>query len=127
MLDIDAFKQINDTQGHAAGDAVLVRAARLLLMHLRQRDIVARLGGDEFVLVLDSADETQAQAVLERIRQSAHLADDAPSFRFSAGVALAAAPWDGQGTLGEWLRPADEALYASKKRGGDTVTVRERN
>ena len=127
VLDIDAFKQINDTQGHAAGDAVLVRAARLLLMHLRQRDIVARLGGDEFVLVLDSADEAQAQAVLERIRQSAHLADDAPAFRFSAGVALAAAPWDGQGTLGEWLRPADEALYASKKRGGDTVTVRERN
>ena len=68
VLDLDQFKEINDTQGHAAGDRVLQAVGRALQKNLRQGDFVARLGGDEFGLLLWAPGEAEAAAIVERVR-----------------------------------------------------------
>ncbi len=70
MLDIDYFKQYNDTHGHGAGDQALARVAQVLEQRIRERDCLARYGGEEFVLLLPGATRTAAEAVLERCRQA---------------------------------------------------------
>ncbi len=69
LIDLDYFKQINDTYGHAAGDAVLRAFAQTCRQHCREIDLFARFGGDEFALLLPGTDCAQAAAVLERIRR----------------------------------------------------------
>jgi diguanylate cyclase (GGDEF)-like protein len=69
MIDIDHFKRVNDTYGHAAGDAVIVEIARLLSGSLRASDRIARFGGEEFVILLRNVDETVVRAWAERARQ----------------------------------------------------------
>lgn len=124
MLDIDHFKTINDTYGHAAGDAVLRRVGRLLLTSVRAEDIVCRYGGEEFVLVLPRAPVEVARARAEQIR--AHVSEiyiehngrPLPPITISAGVALVPhhAP-----SVGEALRVADWALYQAKRNGRNQV------
>ena len=126
-LDLDNFKPVNDRLGHAAGDALLVEVAEALRRELRQQDIVARLGGDEFAIVMPGADREQAEAILERIRGAvasvrAHLVDSTP-LHLSIGLAMIGTTWDPGQPLGEWLAPADAALYESKRLGGNRLTV----
>jgi diguanylate cyclase (GGDEF)-like protein len=70
MVDLDAFKSLNDTYGHPAGDAMLVEAAKLLRNNMRDSDLLFRYGGDEFLVVLSNADCERAQVVQERIKRS---------------------------------------------------------
>jgi diguanylate cyclase (GGDEF)-like protein len=120
MLDLDHFKRLNDTWGHAAGDAVLRAFAQRLREHLRASDLVCRQGGEEFVVVADGADAQGARAVLERLQTAwtAHRVEHEgtllPAGSFSAGVAQLGA--DGP-TLDALLKRADEALYAAKAAG----------
>ena len=83
-LDIDHFKQYNDTNGHAEGDRVLVKLARFLMRHVRAEEAVVRVGGDEFLVVLSDAGEKQAEQVSARLRDAAALSAPVP---FSLGWA----------------------------------------
>ncbi len=122
MLDLDSFKTINDSFGHARGDDVLVRFAGIIRDHLRPQDKAARLGGEEFCLVLQSVGSSDAVAVAERIRGA--LEATAPLSRsfgpptVSAGVAIA---FGGDDTFDTLLRRADTALYAAKEDGRNRV------
>ncbi|GGL54689.1 GGDEF domain-containing protein [Planomonospora parontospora] len=122
IIDVDHFKQINDTYGHGGGDAVLVRLARLLAGAVRQGDVVARYGGEEFVLLLPGVTEESAWRLVERLRERAgrtaiEVDGRALAVTFSAGVAGLAAG----GSTEDLLRAADAALYEAKRRGRDRV------
>lgn len=106
-LDLDDFKRVNDTQGHAAGDAVLVAAAAAWSAQLRERDVLARTGGDEFVAILPGADADEAHQVAARL-----VAALTGPVACSAGVAT----WDEHQDLDQLLRGADRALYAAKQQ-----------
>lgn len=117
MLDLDRFKELNDTRGHAAGDEVLRRFGAHLSAALREGDAGIRYGGDEFLLLLRGAG-TKAPGIVERIRLQ--WLDGTPPVGFSAGVA---AYQSGQ-TSAETVARADEALYVDKRNAkrGSTVT-----
>lgn len=123
MLDLDHFKQVNDTHGHAAGDGVLAVTAERLSEAARRTDLVARLGGEEFLVLMPSTELPAALAgaerLLERLRQKPCEAGGL-SLRVtaSAGVAVALArDADAQAVL----RRADQALYRAKANGRDRV------
>jgi diguanylate cyclase (GGDEF)-like protein len=121
LCDIDHFKRINDTQGHATGDEVLRHVARVMREHLRADALLARYGGEEFVVVLRAADIVVARQVADRLRLSvSHLPlqreGAAPlAVTMSVGVALIAA----EDSLEQALNRADEALYRAKSAGRD--------
>ncbi|WP_245626903.1 GGDEF domain-containing protein [Aestuariivita boseongensis] len=120
-LDLDGFKQVNDTFGHDAGDDVLQQTARIMVDEVRDRDLVARLGGDEFILVIDDAPSI---ATIERI--GARLINrvaalgGAASVGCSIGAVLSRdlTPLTPQALL----KAADEVLYASKRAGRGRLT-----
>jgi len=124
-IDIDNFKGINDSAGHAAGDAVLVQVASVLSSRFRSTDVVARLGGDEFAVLLSAvgADEARSAAedLLSEIRNSPASYGGRP-FRISASIGVAAFESD-DATAGEVLVNADLAMYAAKTGGRDRVVV----
>ncbi|MBB5204689.1 diguanylate cyclase (GGDEF)-like protein [Inhella inkyongensis] len=116
MVDLDHFKRVNDTLGHAGGDAVLRATAALFRKHLRREDLVARMGGEEFLLLLPDTPEPAAQALCERLRQLAH--DEQLGVTLSLGLTMVAAE-DGDAEVA--VRRADAALYRAKTEGRDRV------
>jgi diguanylate cyclase (GGDEF)-like protein len=127
FVDLDKFKEINDTFGHQAGDAVLVAVARLLGEVLRDTDIVARYGGDEFVLLLPGVDSGQADAVGQRLIETAHGRTVRLSDGRQLGITLSVgiATCDSQHRFpaaSDLLAAADAALYHSKRNGRDRYT-----
>ncbi len=120
VLDLDDFKPVNDTYGHAAGDRLLQQLATRLQAQLRESDLLARLGGDEFVLVLDELDAAHPRQVLSTVLGRLHRAVEEP-FELSPGVqaevgmsmGLALYPEHGD-EPDSLLRQADGALYAAK-------------
>jgi len=123
MFDLDLFKRINDTYGHAAGDEVIVALARLLQQHARSSDTACRFGGEEFVLLLPGVDlETAATRVEELRRTFAETVVAFGAFRLRATVSagVAAYPVHGRSTH-ELVARADEALYAAKRSGRNRV------
>ncbi len=104
LLDLDRFKQYNDSHGHLAGDRLLVSASAAWRSALRETDVLARWGGDEFVLLLPNCNTQQTVALLERMRASC------PAARFSAGMAES----DGDCLPEALLAMADEDLYRDK-------------
>ena len=117
MLDLDHFKQVNDTQGHAAGDEVLRALGRLLLGHVRQRDEAARVGGEEFLLLLPATTAVAAEQLVQRLRDTWAQWGDVPTF--SAGISVVQL---GESGL-EAQNRADSALYAAKDAGRDRTSV----
>lgn len=119
MLDIDRFKQVNDTQGHQAGDQVLRELSTMLRQSVRAYDIVARWGGEEFLLVLPGADLEAARMLAERIRLGVQkLPTSVPgSVTISAGAAEFDSDYDFEATL----RTADRRMYEAKAAGRNCV------
>ena len=117
MVDLDRFKQVNDTLGHPIGDRLLVELAQRLAGHVRDGDTVARLGGDEFGIMLpDVTTEAEALHALGRIRSllaEPLVIDDLP-LAVEAGVGFVLIGWDGAG-LDTLLTKADVAMYAAKR------------
>ena len=125
MIDIDHFKTVNDTHGHAAGDAVLVSFAQLLSREVREWDTVGRLGGEEFAVLLPSSSAEQALAVAERMRisvRSAQATVRGQPLRFSASFGVAEFQ-PHELTLDSLLARADAAIYEAKHRGRDRVQL----
>jgi diguanylate cyclase (GGDEF)-like protein len=123
MVDVDHFKQINDSLGHAAGDAVLVAVARRCQEELRSIDVIGRYGGDELVCLLPDSTTVDALAVAERLRTAVggtpvSIGPGEVHVAISVGVATATA---GCASLGTLLGQADAALYQAKQRGRDQV------
>jgi diguanylate cyclase (GGDEF)-like protein len=123
MIDLDRFKEINDTLGHSYGDKLLCQVGPRLQSVLRDGDTVARLGGDEFAVLLPTVDGvSEAQQVAERLRESLHRPFDVDGvvLDVEASVGIVLSPWHGTGTE-DLLRNADIAMYAAKELKGGAV------
>jgi len=105
LIDLDRFKQLNDTEGHEAGDRLLKESAAAWTAQLRPHDLLARIGGDEFAILLPGCSLEQAHVVAERVREAA-----------PGPCSVGAAEWDGQESPERLQRRADELLYAQKRR-----------
>ncbi|MGR3462484.1 MAG: GGDEF domain-containing protein [Roseovarius sp.] len=119
-LDLDFFKQVNDTHGHAAGDLVLRVAARRMLSVVRARDVIARVGGDEFVLLLPGIDATDAVDTVARrlvAALEAPVSDGTLTYRISASIGATLSRDDPDRTPAGIMDAADRALYAAKAAG----------
>jgi len=126
MVDLDHFKQVNDTHGHEVGDQVIRHLSDTLRQRVRDSDIVARLGGEEFVVLLPDTDAKGAQILGEELVKvvASRQAPVAGQITISAGVAQL----DVQLTdPAEILRGADEALYVAKRSGRNQVSIHDPN
>jgi diguanylate cyclase (GGDEF)-like protein len=121
MVDIDHFKNINDTHGHSVGDAVLIAVATLLKQESRQEDIVARFGGEEFVIFLDDCGTAVAQKIAERIRN--RIEESKPSdLLITASIGIAELH-NGKEGFANLVKRADDAMYLAKEKGRNRVIV----
>lgn len=126
MLDIDNFKQINDTLGHRTGDQVLKELAIILKSKIRKSDIVARYGGDEFIVLLPQTDREGAQTEVERVIRSilTHPFESMPGFKIKISYGISTFP--DRRILGadDLVTLADRELYANKARRGKRLPVK---
>lgn len=122
MLDIDFFKRVNDTHGHAIGDQVLVHIAQVLRATLRESDFIARYGGEEFLALLPATDLASAYPVAEKLRQAVEATPDPVAGRVTVSVGLALATPD-QVDEEVAVREADDQLYTAKKAGRNRVSM----
>jgi len=126
VIDIDNFKLINDTYGHAFGDRFLQEVARILRESVRRGDIVARYGGDEFVIILPMSSQEQAYSTALRIRDNFsnfHIpAPDGRQVRVTVSIGIAVFPDHGS-TAKELFMIADTLLYKAKKEGKNKIVV----
>ncbi|MCA1621196.1 MAG: diguanylate cyclase [Acidobacteria bacterium] len=126
LLDIDFFKAVNDTYGHAAGDAALVQAARALTESVRGSDVVCRYGGEEFLVLAPETAAPGAAALAEKIRQAFStrlFGDGARTFPLTLSVGVAELRDSESGN--DMIARADEALYHAKQSGRDRVEAAE--
>ena len=125
FIDLDRFKQVNDTSGHAAGDALLREVAQVLVAQVRKSDTVARLGGDEFAVLLDHCPVAQAQLVAEKIRSAVVAFELVWEGRtHTVGASIGLVPVDASlCTAAEVLSAADAACYDAKRQGRNRVAM----
>lgn len=124
MLDLDRFKQVNDTFGHPTGDVILYETARILRDTAREIDMVGRYGGEEFIVLLPGTDEEAAAQFAERVRQavSGHLfRDEAHEVRMTISGGVASFPGLDIDHPDVLIKRADEALYSAKETGRDRI------
>jgi diguanylate cyclase (GGDEF)-like protein len=124
MVDLDRFKDINDTLGHLEGDLVLARIGRLLEQKSRQSNVVARYGGDEFVILMPETGVEQAQALSERLRLWIATDPMLSEMKITGSFGVATYPLHGA-QVEDVLRVADAGMYLSKKEGGNRVSMAE--
>ena len=123
LIDLDHLKQMNDTFGHPAGDALINTVVKTIRAQLRDQDILGRLGGDEFVVVLPATPEDAAKAFADQIRQSVQCQpflweDQEMAMSISVGVAALS---DADCNWQDWLKRADTNLYQAKKGGRNQI------
>lgn len=116
ILDVDAFKSVNDNYGHAAGDKVLENLGLLFKNHFRQSDIVGRIAGDEFIILIQDENiaESRIQSLLQKVNELK--IEELKDFKLPIRIGIAFAPKDGT-TFMELYRHADQALYQTKRTG----------
>lgn len=126
MIDLDHFKQVNDTYGHLAGDQVLVALANMVSLSIRSEDVFARYGGEEFVVLSSNCDLDAAGTIAERIRENVanqvvEYSDQKIQITVSIGVASISNPEEK--TADELILAADRAMYEAKRGGRNRVVV----
>ena len=127
MVDLDHFKRVNDTHGHACGDQVLIRFCRACQRKLREIDVFARYGGEEFVILLPDTDLTTSTLIAERLR--AMVEETPPDTEVGAipiTISLGVSSMEGNPppqTLDDLINYADQALYTSKEKGRNRVST----
>lgn len=119
MMDIDDFKNINDTMGHRAGDRCIKMVANLAKSSFRQDDVIGRYGGDEFLVILPSTPSARAFTIAEQFRR---LVQTNTSPKLTVSVGISSYPDDGK-TASELIEAADRALYKSKEKGKNSITL----
>ncbi len=125
ILDLDNFKEVNDTHGHRHGDYVLKEVAQRLQYGLRETDILARYGGDEFALLLTQTDSEGGKNVADQVLERLALpivANETEHF-IEASIGVVASDSMLSATADELIVAADKALYMAKEKGGDQVFV----
>ena len=121
MIDIDHFKQVNDTYGHLSGDAVLAELAQILVTGARESDVCARYGGEEFALILHETTEQGARTLAERIRARVATATFPGGLKLT--ISIGAAATDEPALFTQLIDRADQALYVAKQGGRNQVRV----
>ncbi len=124
VVDFDHFKQLNDTFGHPAGDAVLKDGAKRMLLSLRSEDVLARIGGEEFAIVLRAISHPDAITCAERVRRAIEQGPAPTSITISAGVATTDELAPGEFTPEALFEVADKRLYEAKSEGRNRVVGR---
>lgn len=124
LVDLDQFKQVNDTMGHLEGDLVLARVGRLLEQKCRQSNVVARYGGDEFVILMPETGIEQAQILSERLRLWIATDPMLNERHISGSFGVASFPLHGA-SVEDIIRVADAGMYVSKHAGGNRVSTAE--
>jgi diguanylate cyclase (GGDEF)-like protein len=120
MIDLDHFKEVNDTLGHTMGDQLLVNIGKRFKSTLREPDSLGRLGGDEFAVILPEADEDAATAVARRLHEALQEPVPVDHSRFSIAASMGIAVYPGHGTTpSNLLRSADVAMYIAKRSRDD--------
>lgn len=126
MLDIDFFKAVNDSHGHAVGDLVLIQLAKIACNEIRDVDVLGRIGGEEFAALLPETDTQMAAQVAERLRQEIEAAsvpiEQGPAIRFTVSIGVATLCDDDAG-IDALLKRADQALYEAKQSGRNRVCI----
>jgi diguanylate cyclase (GGDEF)-like protein len=122
MIDVDNFKAVNDTYGHAVGDLIISDLAAVLKKNTRDTDVVTRWGGDEFAIIFSETSVTDAYAVTERIRRKIEA-----GFHSSYGLTISAGinTLEANLNLQDLLVKADQALYKAKKQKNSVITCSE--
>ena len=120
VLDLDAFKQVNDAHGHPAGDRALRLVATAVRASLRSSDVAARYGGDEFIVLLDGCDDEGAARIVHRIRHTVGALSSGAGEPISLSAGIASYPACGS-DLDELIRQADDALFVAKRAGKNDV------
>ncbi|WLD59512.1 diguanylate cyclase [Salinispirillum sp. LH 10-3-1] len=125
MLDVDFFKQVNDTHGHVAGDDVIRFIGRQLRLNIRETDIGGRYGGEEFAIILPETTAQDALVFAERLRhiiEESTMKHDSTEFNITISLGIAELN-DQMGTEQDWIEAADHALYESKDGGRNSTTI----
>lgn len=119
LIDVDHFKQINDSFGHIKGDDVLCEIARRAGNAIRRSDVLCRWGGEEFALLMPATPVAEAAQICERVRE--HVARENIKAVGRVTVSVGVAAYNGTGQISEWVDQADAALYAAKSTGRNRV------
>src|SRR5450631_2536102 len=122
LVDLDKFKEVNDSLGHLEGDLVLARVGRLLEQKCRQSNVVARYGGDEFIILMPETGIEQAQALAERLRVWLGTDTMLSEHHITGSFGVASFPVHGF-SVEELIRVADQGMYVAKHAGGDRVST----
>jgi diguanylate cyclase (GGDEF)-like protein len=124
LIDLDKFKEVNDTMGHFEGDLVLARVGRLLEQKSRQSNVVARYGGDEFIVLMPETGPEQAEVLAERLRQWITQDPMLSEHHITGSFGVASFPMHGF-SIEDIIRVADAGMYVSKRSGGNRVSAAE--
>ena len=127
FLDVDNFKMVNDTLGHAAGDHVLISLTQLIRKNLREEDMLARLGGDEFAVLMEDVTIEDAMSVADRMRRAVEkFSFDIEGRKFDLSLSIGLVPIDGDQDPWALLSKADSAMYSAKESGGNRIVIHDR-
>ncbi len=122
ILDIDNFKEINDTYGHQFGDVVIKKVAQSIVDSLKNRGIVGRLGGDEFAIIINGVDDFEIRQVCSGIRNQISFLFNSASFVLSASIGVNRFPLDSN-SFDELFKKADKCLYIAKRKGKNRYII----
>ena len=123
IFDIDHFKRINDSYGHATGDQVIRRVAQRANAALREGDMLGRIGGEEFVCILQRSSAQAAEIVAERVRRAVETGTVAEEGLPQATISVGLAIYDSEADVEELLHRADKALYVAKRDGRNRLRM----